>query len=159
MASGKVAIDANKVRNIQNDYSRYSPLDPTKREIQIFILHPAKTRDDHLVCSLARTSLFHEAPQFETLSYCWGDLNTTKTITLNFEDKDITVSGNKLLNAGKQISFSNLEQRCDAGEPMRITETLHNGLLAFRHTEKHRILCINQENTDTGERSHQVRFM
>ncbi len=63
--------------------SVYTPLDPTKSEIRVLVIHPAAEQHSPLVCSLQPISLAHDDPKFEALSYTWGSPGKTCDISLN----------------------------------------------------------------------------
>jgi hypothetical protein len=59
---------------------RYKPLDQTKREIRILLLYPGE-RDEPLQGSLSTASL-PDNPQYEAVSYLWGDTKDHMAIYL-----------------------------------------------------------------------------
>lgn len=65
---------------IPNDYP-YVALDANPREIRLLVLLPGKF-NDQVECVLKHISL-SESPQYEALSYCWGDLQSRKLISLD----------------------------------------------------------------------------
>ncbi|EKG14521.1 Heterokaryon incompatibility [Macrophomina phaseolina MS6] len=56
----------------------YSPLDPKRRQIRLLTLHPGSWRA-RIRCSLTTVSLLDE-PDYEALSYVWGDPQSTAPI-------------------------------------------------------------------------------
>ena len=67
-----------------------TPLDPSKNCIRLLTLHPGK-EDDGLVCGLFVVSL-DEKPEYETLSYVWGEPGRTRAITVAGTRFDATVN-------------------------------------------------------------------
>lgn len=57
----------------------YTPLQNTN-DIRLLILDPGLPSDDHVSCSLSVVSL-DDQPEYEALSYAWGDPNDTGLVT------------------------------------------------------------------------------
>ena len=108
----------------------YRPLDVEKREIRLVILAPASSFEDDIHCTLQHVSL-DEDPQYEALSYTWGDENVTDEIFLNSQSFQVTTN---------LVSF--LRHLRLASQP----RTLWADAIA-----------INQR--DMKERGHQVAYM
>ncbi len=68
----------------------YNKLDPQRREIRLCTLHPGSL-DDPLVCTLSTISL-DDKPEYETLSYVWGDPTFNKEIRENGDVLRVTTS-------------------------------------------------------------------
>ncbi|KXS94525.1 hypothetical protein AC578_4149 [Pseudocercospora eumusae] len=68
----------------------YRQLDSSAREIRLVTVEAGR-RDD-INCELKTVSLDGELPQYESVSYCWGD--TTKKCTINVDDQTMDVSKN-----------------------------------------------------------------
>ena len=68
----------------------YNKLDPHRREIRLCTLHP-DSLDDPLVCTLSAISL-DDKPEYETLSYVWGDPTFNKEISENGDVLYVTTS-------------------------------------------------------------------
>ncbi|KAK5660445.1 hypothetical protein OQA88_12989 [Cercophora sp. LCS_1] len=66
------------------------PLARGARQIRILLLHPGEA-DDAIVCFLETVCLDHQ-PEYEALSYTWGDPSDTRKISVNNQQCDITVS-------------------------------------------------------------------
>jgi len=62
-------------------YARSRQLDLTRRETRLVLLHPGRWRDQ-IVCSLSTVSL-DDNPEYEALSYAWGDATIPRFIKLN----------------------------------------------------------------------------
>jgi hypothetical protein len=116
------------------DCHSYSPLDETKREIRLLLLHSNKRsngpRDDTIRCSLHHIPL-EDVPSFEALSYVWGEITGIHGIILD-------------------------------GQWFPTTLNLHNALLSLRQDDEDRCiwvdaLCIDQANN--RERTSQVLEM
>ncbi|KAH7079336.1 heterokaryon incompatibility protein-domain-containing protein [Paraphoma chrysanthemicola] len=125
---------------------QYLPLDASRREIRLLVVHPAGTglRDSTLQVSLIKTRLNDSGRQkqisetkeerplhYTALSYTWGDSQPTYPILLD-------------------------------GMDFKVRQNLHKALLHFRLTEREVIIwidavCINQE--DEQERESQVAMM
>jgi hypothetical protein len=68
----------------------YGSLDPERHEIRLLNLEAGNT-EDRIVASLSTVSL-HSFPDFEALSYVWGDATVRANIKLN--GKDVSVTAN-----------------------------------------------------------------
>lgn len=108
----------------------YSPIDRESDEIRLIILHPSSIREAEISCSLVRTSL-STTPQFEALSYEWGEKGGDQWILVN--DLIVPIQKN-LLQALHHVRLRDRERLLwiDA-------------------------LCINQ--LDKLEKNHQVKRM
>jgi hypothetical protein len=62
----------------------FSTIDSAAGEIRLLILHPASEYKAELVCEL-RPVLLSDQPDFESLSYTWGDVDPSNFIQLNGE--------------------------------------------------------------------------
>ena len=109
----------------------YKPLIAVAREFRLLIVSPGTT-DDRLQCALRNVS-FDEAflPQYETISYCWGDLRTHEIITVDGSRLQVPPSAAAAL---RRMRKPNTER--------------------FLWLDA---ICINQE--DNAERSNQVTLM
>jgi hypothetical protein len=114
------------------DLTRYSyrPL-TTANSIRMITLLPG-IGHQQLNCTLKEVAL-DESPQYEAISYVWGDETTPASIVCD-----------------------------DFGHSLPITQNLAAALFRFRLVDQQRVLwadaiCINQE--DIAERGHQVRLM
>lgn len=67
-----------------DESSLYKPIDSSSHDIRIITLHPPCTdpNQEKITCSLTRESL-HDNPQFEALSYEWGNAGFQKVILIN----------------------------------------------------------------------------
>ena len=62
----------------------YHPLDPFKREIQLLEVDQCMNGTGRLVCHLKTVSLLTDpSPEFEALSWCWGDTSHRSSIELS----------------------------------------------------------------------------
>jgi hypothetical protein len=109
----------------------YTPLNVTKRQIRLLYLFPGDD-DDELVCAFTRVSL-DDQPDFEAISYVWGDWKDPGSIE------------NALVE-----------------EAIPITKNLQSVLRNVRLRDRWRVLwvdalCINQQDLD--ERGSQVQMM
>jgi tetratricopeptide (TPR) repeat protein len=66
----------------------HSPLDDSKRDIRLTELLPGSI-DDEISCRLFTVSL-NTAPEYEALSYMWGDLKDTRAIYVNQTVHNVT---------------------------------------------------------------------
>jgi hypothetical protein len=87
---------ANTIRTIPNHYSHYKPINSANQEIRVLVLHPAKNREDPIICSLVRSSLISDAPCYEAISYCWGNLDDTSIIRVHHLEDRIMLRGKEL---------------------------------------------------------------
>jgi hypothetical protein len=109
----------------------YIPLDKNKREIRLLELHAAQDDPPQIRCSIFTTSL-DNAPEYTSLSYCWGDASNPLTIELN--DATLSVTSN-LHSALRQLS-----------QYEKVVRVLWVDAM-----------CINQD--DIPERNHQIMLM
>ena len=68
-----------------NSESLYKPLNPERREIRLLHIKPSLELEEKPQCFLQTVSL-DDSPQFEALSYAWGDPSLTRPIRL--EDRE-----------------------------------------------------------------------
>lgn len=135
-----MAVDPEKIDSIPNDFRFHVPLDRDSKQIRLLTVE-AGHHESEICCSFTITSLTAKSlPQYEALSYCWGNVKDTKTITLRHPDF-----------RGEQIQ-----------QPFTVSANLANALRCIRQEGRNRTLwidaiCINQD--DVLERSHQVSFM
>ncbi|KAK4221369.1 heterokaryon incompatibility protein-domain-containing protein [Podospora fimiseda] len=110
---------------------KHLDLDYKTKEIRILILLPSYFHDP-ISCTLSRANL-EEQPQYDALSYVWGDPRICRTIYVDDSVKNVTVN-----------LFAALRR-----------------LRAKSHTRPRRLwidaLCIDQENNQ--EKSHQVSII
>jgi hypothetical protein len=112
--------------------SFYKPLPRSSHHIRLIILHPPSSDPAHeseIKCSLRQESLEHY-PEFEALSYAWGEAGT---------EKDIIADG---------VTIPVRENLWDALFHLREKNDRYLWIDA---------ICIDQANT--GERNHQVQQM
>lgn len=112
------------------DYSIYSSLSSCTTLFRLLILHPARDRDQPIQCSLL-TSELDAKPDFEALSYCWGDSTDTTTISVCDKPFEATATLNRALR-GLRLEDTDRVLWVDA-------------------------VCINQ--SDLPEKNHQVPLM
>lgn len=109
----------------------YDPLDAERQEFRTLTVHPSSGYATHTIRATIATRSLLEKPQYETVSYCWGDASIRSTIILNGYRFDVPASSEKTLRR---------MQRDDADRVLWIDA-----------------ICINQMDID--ERSQQVAFM
>jgi hypothetical protein len=78
-----------------NQSTFYTPLNASRQEIRLLQLRPGNT-DDTIVCDLTIASL-QEAPQYEALSYVWGDQKDTLPIEVCNESFSVTTNLEEVL--------------------------------------------------------------
>ena len=69
---------------------RYNALDPERSEVRLLTILPGNSRDP-IRCSLSLVSL-NEAPEFEALSYMWGNSAIRKLILVDADELLITTN-------------------------------------------------------------------
>lgn len=116
----------------------YRRLNPDLREIRLLRIYPGRF-DEVVRCSLSIVSLDNR-PEFEALSYVWGDAGDTRTV---FVDNIPFPATTNLESALRHIR----EHSCEATSEL-IPASLDVWIDA---------ICINQ--SDVEERSQQVRMM
>jgi len=104
-------------------------LDPSSRDIRILSLMPGQPADP-IICSLSKASLY-ESPQYDALSYVWGDPSICNKISLEQQERNVTVN-----------LFAALRRLRHATERKQLWVDA---------------LCINQDDDD--EKTHQVGLM
>jgi hypothetical protein len=116
-------------QHAQDHKALYPTLDPESRQIRLFTLQPG-TFGDPIQGFLSQVSLDDE-PDYEALSYVWGDPEVTLPISLSGNDFGVTTN---LESALRHLRLENDSRRLwiDA-------------------------ICINQ--SDISERNHQVKNM
>ena len=82
------------------------PLDPSRRQIRLFHLEPSESIHDQAEGFLEIVSL-DDNPQFEALSYAWGDPKITSTIKLHKVQWEVTIN----LEAGLRHLRENVNER------------------------------------------------
>lgn len=124
-SSHSLKIEGNtpRARNI------YTDLDNVSESMRILILE-AGALDDLVICSLENAQL-DQHPQFEALSYVWGDQADRKDIIVNAERIDVTEN---LEAALRHLRTESVPRR------VRIND-----------------ICVNQKNNE--EKSQQVGMM
>lgn len=116
----------------------YRRLNPSLREIRLLRVYPGRY-DEVVRCSLSVVSL-DDRPEFEALSYVWGNAGDTWTVHV---DKVSFPATTNLESALRNIR----EHSCEATNEL-IPATLDVWIDA---------ICINRSNVE--ERNHQVRMM
>lgn len=108
----------------------YTPLDADQNLVRLLHLSPASREDDAIRCRFT-LALLDDKPQYEALSYVWGDINDTRSIEV--EGRSVPITAN-LHSALRHLRLQDQERILwvDA-------------------------LCINQ--SDLRERMHQVSRM
>jgi hypothetical protein len=160
-----MAEDPSPIRVIPNDFSYYSPLNASKREIRLLHIHPASRDNEGLVCSLVLSRL-GKTPPYQALSYCWGSLDDTVPVTLVFQEH-LEVDSSHFENVAPKLHdfFESGDPTIRLIDNFQITTNLHAALLSLRtnNTDDRAAfvwvdsICINQGNV--VERSNQVRAM
>ncbi|KAH8879044.1 HET-domain-containing protein, partial [Thozetella sp. PMI_491] len=69
----------------------YGKLEPTRAEIRVLTIDPDTIFDSPLQCSLRVVSL-NDRPQFEALSYVWGEDSIKKTIAIDGDPWPVSVN-------------------------------------------------------------------
>jgi hypothetical protein len=78
--------------------SIFQDLDESKNQIRLLLLYPSEGGEGPIQCDLKEVSLDSD-PQYEALSYAWGDPKTVKTISLRKEEFTVTLSAWTALKA------------------------------------------------------------
>ncbi|KAN0092470.1 Heterokaryon incompatibility protein (HET) domain containing protein [Hyaloscypha variabilis] len=107
----------------------YRPLSHSSKELRLLVLLPSANFSDQIECRLHHSSL-QDNPQYEALSYVWGETDSSEPILL--DGQEVIVRQN-LLNALRHL-------RCDQERTLWVDA-----------------ICIDQENI--FERNHQVGQM
>jgi hypothetical protein len=110
--------------------SIYRSLDKELSQIRLITLHASPNFDSPIECSLSHVNL-DEVPEYQALSYVWGDPNVCEDIFVNGTTLPATTN---LVAALRQIRY--------ATKPLVLWADA---------------ICINQN--DVNERNHQVKLM
>ncbi|KAK4031280.1 heterokaryon incompatibility protein-domain-containing protein, partial [Parachaetomium inaequale] len=119
----------------------YRPLDATQDSIRLLFIHPADDPDAPIRCTVSEAK-FSERPQYEALSYMWGDEAFRRPIFINDQQLQITQ------NLSDALHFLRLRQRDSNGSGAA-------GLPSLRYWID--AICINQN--DVHEKNKQIRVM
>ncbi|KAK7985062.1 heterokaryon incompatibility protein-domain-containing protein [Apiospora saccharicola] len=133
---------------VQNDYTFYRPLDYSSKQIRLISIAPGSV-DDPLHCTLNRHTTPINEQDFEALSYCWGDLQDTVTITLRHGCTESSRADSEAQGGDDEQTFN-------------ITKSLNLALKHLRYPDRERViwidaLCINQGSI--RERNYAIPFM
>lgn len=129
----------------------YLPLRSSLHEIRLLIVEPG-TGDEPLRCRLRRISLLDpDVPDYETISYCWGDANR-QTATVQTGGGPLTIA----------LDARDREFMLLAGYQLNVPFTSAAAIRRMRLPDRERTLwidavCINQ--ADLSERGEQVAIM
>lgn len=85
----------------------HTPLNDPAKEIRIATIYPSASIDSPVRCGLSTFTL-STAPNYEALSYCWGDENDTRPIFL--EERPYRITTN-LFSALRQLRLAETERR------------------------------------------------
>lgn len=85
--------------HILHSDSSWRPLNSAKSEIRILEVFPALSPAESIICHLRTVSL-HDQPEYEALSYVWGDSSDSRQIILNRKIFQVT---NNLFRALKRL--------------------------------------------------------
>jgi hypothetical protein len=109
---------------------KYQPINSERKEFRILVVHPCSSGTPIPHCSVEHASLL-DKPEYEAISYCWGDANLRTHIRLNGSLVDVPASS---ASAIRRMRLPDRDRRIwiDA-------------------------VCINQD--DLEERSQQVAMM
>lgn len=69
----------------------YTPLDVKRSEIRLLTILPAIDFSDPINCRLHTVSL-NEVPDYEALSYCWGDPTATRQVLVQDSPVNVTIN-------------------------------------------------------------------
>jgi hypothetical protein len=119
----------------------YKPLDATQDSIRLVYIHPADDPDAPIQCTISEAK-FSERPQYEALSYMWGDEAVQRPIFVNGHQLQITQ------NLFDALHFLRLRQRASNGSAAA-------GLPSLRYWID--AICINQN--DVHEKNKQIPIM
>lgn len=145
---------------IPNPYGHYSNLGSDQQEIRLLKIIDSDPSTGPVV-KLFRTSLL-DCPPYEALSYCWGELSDTATVTVVFSDHELATA--ETMTPLRIDGEGHPEHDKDGditGVQFDVTANLHGALRSLPTNDGTfywiDMLCINQGNVK--ERSEQVTFM
>lgn len=74
---------ADEAKDIQEELYEYQPLDRLRREVRLLDVHLLVTEGlETIACSIRHAAL-SDNPQYDAVSYVWGDPSPTHHITIN----------------------------------------------------------------------------
>ncbi|GAB1314474.1 hypothetical protein MFIFM68171_04684 [Madurella fahalii] len=117
----------------------YRPLDASQDSIRLVFIHPADDPEAPIRCIVSEAK-FRERPQYEALSYMWGDEAVRRPIIINDQLLEVTQ------NLFDALHFLRLRQRASNSS---------GGFPALRYWID--AICINQN--DVHEKNKQIRIM
>jgi len=127
-------IEPETLAQPSNILPLYSPLKPETKELRVLHIHPSSSPSAQVQCSLQLLSLTDTLrPDYQALSYAWGDPKITRSIRINDHELRVT---------------KNLEAALRHIRGTDSTEAVYLWADA---------VCINQN--DLPERGHQVQMM
>ncbi|KAF2272457.1 HET-domain-containing protein, partial [Westerdykella ornata] len=85
----------------------HTPLNDPAKEIRIATIYPSASIDSPVLCGLSTFTL-STAPDYEALSYCWGDENDSRPIFLRGRPYRVTTN---LFSALRQLRRAETERR------------------------------------------------
>jgi hypothetical protein len=143
---GVLRYQRHRYSPLYHDGSTATSVIDGKKPVRLLELLPPETQNSELICCKLHTYSLDEAPEYETISYTWGVVNTQ-------DFPVIVVTGTATQN--------NTQEPAEL-EAVEITRHLYAALRRLRHPTQSRFLwadqiCINQ--VDKGEKSKQVRQM
>ena len=122
--------ESSPIRTISNDYSHYTPLSSESKEVRLLRILPAALPEAPLVIALIRTKLA-TCPPYTALSYCWGSLDETESITVLFQESvEVNLTGDDNIIE---------ELNPDVVKDFKVTTNLHAALNSFRSKEYYRL--------------------
>lgn len=154
--------ESSPIQTISNDYSHYTPLSSESKEVRLLRILPAALPEAPLVIALIRTKLA-TCPPYTALSYCWGSLDETESITILFQESvELNLTGDDNTIEELNRTFKQEDGRRDIAKDFKVTTNLHAALNSFRSRNITGfiwadMLCINQNDED--EKSEQVPKM
>ncbi|CZR67724.1 uncharacterized protein PAC_17623 [Phialocephala subalpina] len=179
-----MAAKTQSLTTIPNDRNFYKPLNPAKHDIRLLVLWPTQYWNGcDPRCCLVRTSLTNDTSRYDALSYCWGDLNDTKSIKIEHTEeftfnrrltdgldqyargyqRDPSTDTDEWFDQSQQLGTW-LDRLPDKGKyvsDFHVTTSLYNYLKRKPVNTPHLLwvdaVCINQ--SDLHERSHQIEYM
>ncbi|KAF2009017.1 hypothetical protein BU24DRAFT_428977 [Aaosphaeria arxii CBS 175.79] len=139
-------------------YSFYEPLDALRKQIRLLSIHSSEDESSTISCTLQLASL-EDQPNFNALSYVWGDPNLTQEIVVECEVFKATTN---LVSALRHIrgilhQISNNEDSTSGTHKAASSQSLALFPRSTPNVFWIDAICINQD--DMTERSSQVQLM
>jgi hypothetical protein len=103
----------------------YTPLDTDQNFIQLMHLSPASSEDDAIRCRFT-VVLLDDEPQYEALSYVWGDISDTHFVEV--EGRSVPIPAN--VHSGSEAPTTSRSGADSLGRcPLHLSRSIPNQMV------------------------------